>query len=153
MSHTKWQWVGHLLCIWKTGKEVAFTILINLNNGRVYISWSFIRQILSCGPNDRVIMESVYISRSAIMHIFSCAPYDRVIMESCVYIAVRYNAYFFLCTLRPRYNGVGVYIAVRYNAYFFLCTLRPRYNGVVCTYNSKKKHQYFFFTIKKTCLI
>ena len=86
MSHTKWQWVGHLLCIWKPGKEVAFTILINLNNGRVYISWSFIRQILSCGPNDRVIMESVYISRSVIMHIFSCAPYDRVIMES-VYIS------------------------------------------------------------------
>jgi len=41
----------------KPGKEVALTILINLSNGRVYITLSVITLFFPVDPDDRVIVE------------------------------------------------------------------------------------------------
>ena len=38
--------------------EVVLTILINLNNGRMYMTQSIITRIFPVVPNDRVIMQS-----------------------------------------------------------------------------------------------
>ena len=50
MSHTKWQWEGHLFTYVKPVKEVALKILYN---GPMYITRFF-----SGNPDDRDIMES-----------------------------------------------------------------------------------------------